>query len=184
MNELFLKTLCLIRKVTSPIIWWVMKTFFLKQPKGGMWIKIKEYPLNVFNALIKSQKYKADPLSGIIDYTLHDPDYYFYTGDNDNILLGKDCDDSSWITFLYLKEKCYIDECYLMLGIDGWKISTLHFFVVAKFDDGNYRLWNYGQHNQLFTSVEDACKEFERNELVASGKWKKSVCVQYNKYLK
>ncbi len=184
MQKLFLKILSSIRKFTSPVIWWIMKTFFLKRPKGGMWNKIKEYPLNVFNAFLRSQKYKPDPLYGIIDYTLKDPDYYFYTGDNDNVKLGKDCDDSAWITFLYLKEKCYVDECYMMLGMNEWNIPSLHFWVVAKFDDGNYRLFNYGMYNQLFTSVDDACKEFERDELVASGKWTNGTWIQYDKYIK
>lgn len=185
MKKFFLKTISRIRKVTSPVIWFIMKNFFLKSPPGGMWNRIKEYPLSVFSALMRSQQYKSDPFWGIVDYTLKDPDYYFYTGDNNNLYLGKDCDDSSYITFLYLKEKPYIRECYLILGMDGWNIfkHRLHFWVVAKFDDGNYRLFNYGMYNHIFSSLEDACREFEREALVSSGKWKKTSYIEYDKYI-
>lgn len=183
MSNFFVKLIVKIRKITSPIIWKFVKPFLTK-PEENMWDKIKEYPLNVFNALIKSQTYKLDPIWGILDYTAYDPSYFFSVSNDDKILWGRDCDDSAYITYLYLKEKNYIEECYMILGMNKNDLRTSHFWVVAKFNDGNYRLFNYGMYDVLFNSLEEACEEFEKEKLISCGKYEKCNWAIYDEFIK
>ena len=86
-----LKIICVLRKFTSYLIWLIIKPHLPAPTDHGVWERVKKQPITVFNALMAAVKYKSDPLWGVLDYTLYDLDYFFFTGAEDKALYGRDC---------------------------------------------------------------------------------------------
>lgn len=163
MPTFLLSILARLRKYTAKTIWFFIK-FFLKKPKERLWELLRTKELVEFNKIMKTVTnfYKYDPFRGVVDYTLYDLNYYFNKDNNNNFFYGKDCDDAAYVWFEYLKTKVYVDEVYNILCIDGWKIKTMHFFVVARFNDGKYRLFNYEMVNKHFNTLHEAVLEMNK----------------------
>lgn len=170
MLQRFLKFLCFIRPFTSKLLWGIA-SLFLKAPEKGIWDRVKKQPLSVFNTMMSPNNYIADPGLGIFDYTLYNLDYYFYTGNENNIAYGRDCDDSAFVWYNYLQGQPYVEEVFMILCSNGWNIKSLHFFTVAKFTDKKWYLFNYTQHSDAFADLNDACEEFKRSPITVSGKY-------------
>jgi len=156
-----------------------MQHFVLARPMCDYWSKIKNQPLNVFNAMMVPINYKPDPLFGLLDYTLEDPNYYFYIGNDGNYFMGKDCDDAAFIWYMYLIEQIFIDEVYIILAMDGIDIRTLHFFTVAKFSENKFKVFNYKIMPYEFSTLQDACNIFSLEPCVSTGVMKNMHWVIY-----
>ena len=178
-----LKILAAVRKVTSKLLWKIIRRFFLKPPNHpGVWEIVRNYSLLDFNRVMCGKQYKMDPLWGILDYTLYDLDYYFYYEYSYIPSYGGDCDDAAYAWFEYLKNSNLATDIYQILCIDGWKVSTMHFFTVARFHDGYYRLFNYRLFPRPFLSLQETCDVFTKESLVKSGQYKNMRWVIYDSY--
>ena len=89
-----------------------------------------ELPIENFNRIMKnlSYRYKIDPLCGLIDYTIKDPNYFFSFKNEFNILYGRDCDDFAHAWLQYAKEnEIPASKIYVMDKFKPWKA---HVFTV------------------------------------------------------
>lgn len=169
MLTFILKIFSYIRKMYSPIFWKIMQHFVLAHPEHDYWSQVKKHPLEVFNAMMSSIGYKPDPLFGLLDYTLEDPNYYFFVGNDGNYFMGKDCDDAAFIWYKYLIEQIFIDEVYVILAMDGIDIRTMHFFTVGKLSENKFKVFNYKIMPHEFKSLEDACSIFSQERCTSTG---------------
>jgi hypothetical protein len=166
------KIIVLSRRVTSRIIWFLVKPF-LKKPLDSMWDKLKDCDMDRFTAEMAEMKYNWDPAYGVIDYTLYDLNYFLDNHNEDKLLFGKDCDDFAYAWQQYLSRRDWVEEVKMIACLDGWKIQTGHVFTVAKFKaDGKWRLFNFMPYPAKFDTLELACQEFELKPLVSSGIYK------------
>lgn len=181
MPKFILQLLAIIRKPISRIVWFFVKDILAK-PERGCWSSVVKQPLKVFNAIMSAASYRRDPFYGLLDYTVYDLDYYFFPGNDGKFFYGRDCDDAAHVWFNYLKEQNDVDEVYMILCIDGWNIASLHFFTVAKFSHGKYKLFNYVIHPDEFNFLDHACGVFEYEPLTVHGNYKHLTWVVYDKW--
>lgn len=183
MLKFVLKVSCFFRKITSPILWFLIKPF-LKKPDKNYWDEMKKLILTEFDVIMKDISYKSDPLWGILDYSYTDPNYYFFEGNKNNVLYGRDCDDIATTWYKFLKLKPSTKEIYMILCSNGWNLKQSHLFTVAKFDDGRFRLFNHTKYQKSFETLESVCDEFRTTKLLKSGKYEKLAWCVYKKHKK
>lgn len=136
--DLYVKQL---RSHLSPALYWTIRnTVYRNVRPPKVWDSYKKLSKAQFALKMKAMPYRGEPLGGAVDYTIQEPDFFFWTG----LTKGRDCDDFAYIWYLWAKNKQYIcDQIILMNGID---ITTSH--VITVFYDGT---WNLG-NNQFLKS--------------------------------
>jgi hypothetical protein len=127
-------------KLSSQLYWIIRNTRYRSVRVPKVWESYKKLSKAQFLLKMKEMPYRGEPLGGAVDYTIQEPDFFFWKG----LDKGRDCDDFAYIWWLWAKNKQYIcDQIILMNGMD---ITTSH--VITVFYDGTWNLCN----NQYLTS--------------------------------
>ena len=137
MRLLFRIYIRVIRPITSPLLYWILKPFYWRLP--DKWEKIKEYDEDNFARVLAEYDYLHDPIGGFLDFSPQQKDYFF-----NDLNFGRDCDGWSRLWYWWAKEKGLEVYEIAMLdknSIDGFSISA-HMVTVAKVN-GEYRLYDY-----------------------------------------
>jgi hypothetical protein len=138
-----------IRKITSPIIYWLMKrTKYKKVTFPKKWEKVKDYDAKEFERILLEYPYRWDLGKGLIDSSLQEPDFFFIPRKE-----MRDCDDFARMWFLWAKNKNY--PVYEIVTIRDNKIRTAHVITVFEMN-GVYRLANYQLDDKKYMSLENA----------------------------
>lgn len=162
---LFWFSVFIVRRITSRIIYvYYTKTGKLIPEHPGLAKNVLRESLDDFSALLEQLPYQHDPK--LRDFTLYDPDLYF----NDDPI-GRDCDDTAWMWFLWAKTH-QLNAWYVAITDANTFESMIkrgHYVTVVHID-GKYHLMNYTDVGQ-YDSFEDAIKQFEKRQLVSGGKY-------------
>lgn len=134
------------------------------KPNEGVWLELRDLPEIEFSQRLGAVKYTPDPLGGLADYTIKDPEYFWSDSP-----VSRDCDDFSYQWFLWGKYNC--DEAMTIVIMDGLKVSRAHYFTVLK-QGQNYRLCNYSMDPARYSSVAECIKQFSKRSLVSGGVYK------------
>lgn len=87
---------------------------------------------------IMSYPYKWDPKKGALDFTFLDPKFFFWDG----LPYGRDCDDFSYIWYLYFRLLGL--KAYQYVVVPGYDRSKAHVIAVVKSEDGKtYKIYDY-----------------------------------------
>lgn len=136
----------LIRVWSSPLIYWVIRSFIDKRPLPKIWNTINTYDSEKFENYIIQYSYKWDWEGGKLDFTLQNPNYFFVEKE-----YFRDCDDFARMWYLWAKE-----NNYQVWEICLWdKLNKAHMITVYK--DGNYKLCDYKLKGE-FESLEQAAE--------------------------
>lgn len=142
----------LIRPFTSRFIYFSLRPFVKIEVRK--WNKLKNLFIEDFSKEVDKIQYHFDPIGGILDFTIYNPDMYFDTIGYGSMWIGRDCDDAAHIWHLYCKHHNY--EHKIVAVINGCNVKKSHFFVVIKIEDGKYKYANYALSKEKYDSYSDA----------------------------
>lgn len=157
----------LVRPWSSPLfrffaLWGV-------KPKVEAWLELRDLPETEFSRKLGEIGYVADPVGGLIDYTITDPEYFWSEAN-----ISRDCDDFAYQWFLWGKHNC--DEAMTIVIMDGMNIRKSHYFTVLR-QGKAYRLCNYAIDAATYESIEECAKQFSLRSLVLSGTYKTPIWI-------
>ncbi len=124
-----------IRKITSPIFYWILRFTIHRGKLPNIWNDAKKLNKSEFSNLINSYPYKSDFFRGIIDNTLRQPDFFFVSDRNSD----RDCDDFAQMWYWWADYNNY--ETY-MVAISNGIFKEGHMLTIIK-KDGCYKLADY-----------------------------------------
>lgn len=154
-----------IRSWLSPL--WLSILTRRVQPRTGLWDDYQYLPPHEFAKKLKTVKYSGDPLKGVIDYTVTDPDLFFAPG-----IPSVDCDDHAYMWFLWSLRNC--DESWLIVMMDGLSIRSSHYFTVVRIGVNHY-LCNYDWDSVPRLSLEGCIEQFKKHILTNWGQYKNPI---------
>ncbi len=65
------------RNFFSPIIYWILRKTVYRGELPDVWDTVKDYSMEEFDDYINEYKYYNDPLKGLLDFTLEEPNFFF-----------------------------------------------------------------------------------------------------------
>lgn len=153
------------RKTMSKFLYWIIRKTIHRGPLENIWDGVKNLSMQDFSAYINKYPYKADPLWGLPDYTIQEPNYFF----RDDLRFGRDCSDFAQMWYWWAKENGY--WAWKVLLYDGWNLKSGHATCVI-FIDGKYYLADYWIRGE-YDTLNQAIEQFRKQELVEYGKYER-----------
>jgi len=148
-----------VRSWTSPIIYGVVRRFMETPEKR--WIIYNKLSIKNFDKAIGKLKYISDPIGGLLDFTLKDPNLFL----DPPFKYSRDCDDFAYTWHLWAKEHNL--KSWIIYLMDGVHISSAHACTIIKIGE-KYVLCNFTIEGH-YKSIEHALNQFKKRPIQSYG---------------
>lgn len=152
-----------VRRFFSKVIYWTLRKTIFRGSLPNYWDTIKNHDMKEFSLFINMYPFKRDPLWGLLDYTIQEPDFFFL-----GLKHSRDCDDFAQMWYWWAKENGY--SAWLVMMYDKWKLNSGHMTCII-YKEGQYHLADFHIKGK-YSSFEEAMEQFKNRELLSYGKYK------------